>query len=89
MNICKIYSKTRDEQEDLFQDIVLQLWRSHNRFRHQSKYSTWLYRIAINTAITHYGKQKKRSSIEVHREETHLLPDDYNKDQEGSFGTNV
>jgi len=46
------------EREDLFQEIVLQLWRSFPTFRNESKITTWMYRIALNTAIS--GLRKKR-----------------------------
>ncbi len=44
------------DQEDLFQEIVLQLWKAFPKFRNESKVSTWMYRIALNTAITIFRK---------------------------------
>ena len=58
--ICRIYGKSRDDQEDLFQEITIQLWRSFSTFRGESKFATWLYRIALNTAITFKRKEKRR-----------------------------
>ena len=55
--VCKLYRTYKDEQEDLFQDIVLQLWRAYPKFRGESKVSTWIYRIAINTAINSFRKK--------------------------------
>ena len=56
--ICRIYAYTRTDQEDLFQEIVIHLWKSYPKFRGQSMFSTWLYRVGINTAITGLRKQK-------------------------------
>jgi len=48
-----------DDREDLFQEITLQAWKSYPRFKGNARFSTWLYRVALNTAITHYRKQKR------------------------------
>lgn len=50
--ITRIYSGTNIEREDLFQEICLQLWKSYPNFRKESAFSTWLYRVALNTAIS-------------------------------------
>jgi RNA polymerase sigma factor (sigma-70 family) len=63
--VCRIYARTEEEQEDLFQEMVLQLWRSYGSFRGQAKLSTWLYRIALNTAISAYRKQVRRPQNKV------------------------
>ncbi len=54
--VCKMYRDSREDQEDLFQEIVLQLWKAFPKFRNESKVSTWMYRIALNTAITIFRK---------------------------------
>ena len=56
--VCKMYRDTREDQEDLFQEIVLQLWKAFPAFRGEAKVSTWMYRIALNTGIAMYRKQK-------------------------------
>jgi RNA polymerase sigma-70 factor (ECF subfamily) len=48
------------DKEDLFQEIILQAWKSYNTFRGESLFSTWLYRVALNTALTFFKKEKKR-----------------------------
>ena len=58
--LCRIYRDTPEDQEDLFQEIVIQLWKAFPKFRGESKFSTWLYRIGINVAITQYRKHKNR-----------------------------
>jgi RNA polymerase sigma-70 factor (ECF subfamily) len=56
--ICHIYRDTKEDQEDLFQDIVLQLLKAYPGFRNESKVSSWMYRIALNTAIAAFRKNK-------------------------------
>ena len=58
--VCKIYCRNSEDEQDLFQDIVLQLWRSFPSFRKESKLSTWMYRIALNTAITQLREEKRK-----------------------------
>jgi len=60
--VCRIYASTSADREDLFQEIVIQLWNAYPKFKGQSKFSTWLYRVALNTAIT--GLRKKKKFIE-------------------------
>ncbi len=56
--ICRLYRDNKEDQEDLFQEIVYQLWKSYPGFRGESKVSSWMYRIALNTAIAVYRKSK-------------------------------
>jgi len=58
--VCNIYCDTEDDRNDLFQEIVVQLWKSYPNFRRESKVSTWMYRVALNTAITSFKKSKRR-----------------------------
>lgn len=62
--VCGIYCDTAVDKEDLFQEIVAQLWRSFHSFRAESKVSTWMYRVSLNTAITHFKKDKRRPDRE-------------------------
>ena len=57
--VCRIYTDEKDSHEDLFQEIVLQLWRSYDSFKGDSKFSTWMYRVSLNTAITLIRKKTK------------------------------
>ena len=57
--VCKIYTSDKDSHNDLFQEITIQLWKAYPKFRGDSKLSTWMYRIALNTAITLYRKKKR------------------------------
>ena len=57
--VCRIYTNNKDSHNDLFQEITIQLWKAYPKFRGDSKLSTWIYRVALNTAITLYRKAKK------------------------------
>ena len=58
-----MYTFTSADCEDLYQEIVLQAWKAFPRFRGEAQFSTWLYRIGINTAIT--GLQKKSRRVQT------------------------
>jgi RNA polymerase sigma-70 factor (ECF subfamily) len=57
--ICHLYADTEADREDLYQEIVIQSWKGYPKFRGDSKFSTWLYRIAINTALAGISKLKR------------------------------
>lgn len=60
--ISRIYSEDMIDRQDLYQDIVYQLWKSFNSFKGDAKLSTWVYRVALNTAISHLDKTGKRKN---------------------------
>lgn len=57
--ICRMYTNDRESHNDLFQEITIQLWKAYPKFRGDAKFSTWMYRVALNTAITLYRKSRK------------------------------
>jgi len=57
--ICRIYTTNQDAHNDLFQEVVIQLWKNYSKFRGDSKFSTWMYRVALNTAISLYRKSTR------------------------------
>lgn len=61
--VCNLYMDRHSDREDLFQEITLQAWKAYGSFRGDAKFSTWLYRVALNTAITFFRKEKKRPAI--------------------------
>ncbi len=63
--IVRAYAVTPDDRDDLFQEISLQVWRSVPNFRHESAVTTWLYRIALNTALRWKSKEKKHADQRV------------------------
>ena len=58
--ICMMYTSTQADKEDLYQEICLQLWRSFRTYRSESKFSTWLYQVALNTAISSVRKERRQ-----------------------------
>ena len=79
--ITRVYENSWADREDLFQEICLQLWLSYPNFREEAKFSTWLYRVALNTAISNIRKSKKNLSFEPLRE-TDRIPDNSNIEKE-------
>ncbi len=61
--VCRLYAHTADDREDLFQEVLLQLWRSFGSFKGESKVSTWMYRVALNTAISGFRKSSRRPAM--------------------------
>ena len=59
LKVARMYMSTEEGQKDLEQEIIIRLWRSYDSFKGESAFSTWMYRVAINTAITFFRKEKK------------------------------
>lgn len=77
--ICRMYTNDKAAHDDLFQEISIQLWRSFDRFEGKSKFSTWMYRVGLNTAITLYRKEKKRIDRNVLNENMpQIVLEEYN-----------
>jgi len=70
--ICFIYTKNRSDREDLQQEIILQLWKSYPSFKGDAAFSTWMYRVALNTAIN----QTRRSGLLIDSSSTFDIPYD-------------
>jgi RNA polymerase sigma-70 factor (ECF subfamily) len=60
--VASVYTNSTLDRDDLFQEIVYQLWKSFDSFRGESKITTWMYRVGMNTAISHL-KKSKRSTV--------------------------
>ena len=58
--VCNLYCRDLENRKDLFQEVVLQLWKSFPGFRNESANSTWIYRVALNTAISNFRKESKK-----------------------------
>jgi len=61
--IARLYTNNTEDQDNMFQEIVIQIWKAFIKFKNDSKVSTWVYRIAMNTAIT--GLRKRRKHIRL------------------------
>ena len=79
--VCNMYQQDISLHEDLFQEIVYNAWKGVASFKGDAKFSTWLYRVALNTAISFYRREKRNrgaeaeSSIESHFDPANLTPD--------------
>ena len=80
--VCKIYCEDEDDQKDVAQEIIIQLWQSFHRFDPKYKYSTWIYRIALNVSISHLRKSSKRSKNHAPLEDDFLEINEEKNDQE-------
>lgn len=75
----RIYADSTEDREDLQQEILIQLWKSYQNFKGNSEFSTWMYRVAINTSITYLKKEKQRTN--THTDPSHhfeVTQEDYN-----------
>ena len=60
--VARLYTNTIEDQKDVYQEIVYQLWKSYPSFKADSKISTWMYRVALNTAISNLKKEKRKGT---------------------------
>jgi len=72
LRICRVYAWNSADQDDLYQEILFQIWRGLPGLREKQFANTWLYRVAINTAISFVRKRASHSSRVVHFEHAHL-----------------
>lgn len=61
--VCYMFSKDEDEMNDLFQEVLINLWKGLQNFRGESDVRTWIYRISLNTCISCDRKKRKRKTI--------------------------
>ena len=80
--ICNVYFNGPDDRKDAYQEILYQLWKSYPGFKGDAKFSTWMYKVALNTAITY----AKISGRELGKER---LPENYNPLTENSEQNNI
>jgi RNA polymerase sigma-70 factor (ECF subfamily) len=63
--VAHAYCPNSEDRKDLVQEIVVQLWKSYDRYDARFKFSTWMYRVALNTAISAYRRTKRRTALVV------------------------
>ena len=61
--VCYMFSKDQDEVNDLFQEVLINLWKGFSSFEGRSDVRTWIYRISLNTCISQDRKKKKAKSV--------------------------
>lgn len=79
LKICKYYAPVDEDQKDIYQEILVNIWKSLENFRGEALESTWIYRIALNTAMGFAGKEFRRMRIVLDGGEKnlqHLISDD-------------
>lgn len=59
-SLCSIYYTSEEDRKDTRQDIILQLWKSFTNFRNESKISTWIYKVALNTILSKTKKERRQ-----------------------------
>lgn len=68
------YTKNLEDRKDLEQEILIQLWKAYPKFKKESKLSTWIYRIALNTAISNFRKAKRKIQHSEQTETDYQFP---------------
>jgi len=85
IKLCRAYTNGQEDYEDYYQEVCLQVWRSHKNFKGQSKWSTWVYRVALNVCLTLLRKDKKLISS---YSEYDRLPETLDTDNKNDYNDN-
>ena len=80
--VSKLYTNTLEDEQDLFQEIVFQLWKSYSNYRGEAKITTWMYRVGMNTAIASLNKKKRTVSTFIPIEIPDIIDDNSTQVQE-------
>jgi len=80
--VCNLYCRNPESRKDLFQEVVLQLWKSFPGFRKESASSTWIYKVAINTAISNLRKESRKPEKQPLQQFDFEIPDLQLNDQD-------
>ncbi|MCA5004146.1 RNA polymerase sigma factor [Sphingobacterium bovistauri] len=81
--ICKLYTSDVDSHKDLFQEMVIQIWKSYPSFKGDAKFTTWAYRIGLNTAISLYrGTKRKINTVNWDISFENIKYEEYNSEEE-------
>lgn len=80
--VCYLYTTKNATLNDLYQDVILNLWKAYPKFRHECKISTWIYRIALNTCISFIRKEKNVPEIVTLTQEVNWMTEEHDSLQE-------
>lgn len=64
-SVCYMFAKDADEADDLFQEVLINLWKGMGSFRQESKISTWIWRVSFNTCISADRKKKRKKEVRL------------------------
>jgi len=82
VKVSRMYMDDHEGRQDLYQEIVYQLWKSYATFKQQSKFSTWMYRVALNTAMVFLKKEKKHQIYHTLEERHDFAEEAYDTDKD-------
>ena len=83
IKICRAYTNNQQDFEDYYQEVCLQIWRSRDNFKHQSEWSTWIYKLSLNVCLTYLKKAKNSQQHFVSdRLPEELIEDSQNFDEQ-------
>ncbi len=71
-NICRYYNSNAEDQKDMYQEVLVNIWKSLDSFRGDSALSTWVYRVAVNTSLTYTGKAFRHMKLMVNSDTKNL-----------------
>jgi RNA polymerase sigma factor (sigma-70 family) len=74
--VCNVYCDVEEDRNDLFQEIIAQLWKAYPSFRNESKLTTWMFKVGLNTAITFFKKNKRRPDQDELAFDSYLIADE-------------
>jgi RNA polymerase sigma-70 factor (ECF subfamily) len=72
LGICRYYSSNEDDQKDMYQEVLINIWKSIDSFRGDAQLSTWIYRVAVNTAMGFANKEVRRQNIFLDQKDNSL-----------------
>jgi len=83
--ISRMYMDDIDDRDDLIQEMTYQLWKSYQRFEGNSQFSTWMYRVCLNTALTFFKKEDKKIKTNEIRDDFDRIQDDDSSEKENQL----
>lgn len=86
IKICRAYTNSREDFEDYYQEVCLQIWQSRDNFKGQANWSTWIYRIALNVCLTLTRRAPKRTDRDL--VDLAEQVEDQNHEQSNEFSVN-
>lgn len=72
LRICRYYAPSREDEKDIYQEILINIWKSLESFKGNSEIGTWIYRVAVNTSLTFTGNRYNRMKLNIDIENINL-----------------